>query len=92
MTVNESAHSAAFVRAKRMRAYVARQTLCQFVKRDENWYLACWHEQCRQAICQVTVDDVGFCYSMSEMLSMAVAHQVQCHDADLHDDFEEDYA
>lgn len=86
-------HSPGYQKMKRMRAFVGRQTLYQFEERDGDWYLCCWRNDCRQAICAISSNSHGFSYTMSELLSTATAHHVECHSVELtYENYGEDYA
>lgn len=86
-------HSEGYHRMKRMRAKVGRESLFSFQERGGNWHLVCNHQACLVAVAQVTKDGVGHTYTISEVLTLAVRHMVECHAADLtYEHYGEDYA
>lgn len=83
-----------FQRMKRMRAKVGREALFQFGElSDGNWHLLCARRDCRASIVMATDGVSGRTYTLSEMLSTAVAHHVDKHALDLtYESYGEDYA
>lgn len=87
-------HSYAYDRMRRMRAEVGRNRLMQPAQLDDgNWHLLCARRDCRASIAMLTDGVAGRTYTLSELLSTAVAHYVEHHGLDVEFDGNgEDYA
>lgn len=87
------AHSPAYGKMKRMRAEIGRDKLLPINMLEEtgDWHILC--HVCKQSIARITDGVVGYTYTLSELLSCAVAHYVECHEDTLtYEHYGEDYA
>lgn len=70
-------HSEAFTRMRVMRAAIARGKRYRFHADGNAWHLTCTRDS--QSIAKVTNGEAGFSYTITELLSLAVDHEMRCH-------------
>lgn len=86
-------HSEGYHKMRRMRAQVGRESPFSFQEREGDWFFVCNHKACLQTVAKVSKGGVGHTYTISELLTLAVRHMVECHAADLtYEHYGEDYA
>lgn len=83
--------SAPFEKMLRMRALVGRVKLMQAEKlEDGNWHFLCL--SCRDSIAPLTDGVTGRTYTLSELLSLSLAHHMVKHGIEYEENYGESYA